>query len=179
MSSKPGNGVQTAAWQKAGIAANRQNRARADILAALRRLGIPQDRWPEFVRDYGARQGQHTRFRQRLHPPPFVPPAFDPLNQSTGDWVKAADAEWAKHRDQYLERREFWRRVGEDSEIPPSKQARVSGKTSSVTQRYDWAAMRLCGYPWKEIAAIHQLKESMIIKAATAVLEIADWPTKL
>ena len=178
MSSKPENGVQTAAWQKAGIVANRQNIARAAILAALDRLKIPEDRWPEFVQDYKARQAQHTKFRQRLHPPPFAPPVFDPLNQSTDDWVKSADAAWAKHRDQFLEKREFWRRVGVDAEISPSKQARA-GKTPSVTQRYDCAAMRLCGDSWKEIAAIHHMKESTVIKAATAVLRGADWPTKL
>jgi hypothetical protein len=178
LSSKPGNGVQTAAWQKAGIVANRQNTTCAAILAALDRLELPEDRWPEFVRDYKARQSNHTKFRQRLHPPPFAPPIFDPLNQSTGDWVKAADAAWAKHRDQFLKKREFWKKVGVDAEIPPSRQARVSRKTPSVTQRYDSAAMRLCGYPWKEIAAIQQMKESTVIKAATAVLEMADWPTK-
>jgi hypothetical protein len=178
LSSKPENGVQTAAWQKAGIVANRQNTARAALLAALVRLEIPEDRWPEFVQDYKARQAQNTKFRQRLHPPPFAPPVFDPLNQSTDDWVKSADAAWGKHRDQFLEKREFWRRVGVDAEISPSKQARVSGKTPSVTQRYDWAAMRLCGDSWKEIASIHQMKESTVTKAATAVLEMADWPTK-
>jgi hypothetical protein len=178
LSSKRGNGVQTAAWQKAGIVANRQNTTRAAILAALDRLRIPEDRWPEFVRDYKARQAQHTKFRQRLHPPPFAPPVFDPLNQSTGDWVQAADAAWAKHRDQFLAKRQFWRNVGVDAEIPPPKQARVSGKTLSITQRYDCAARRLCGDPWKEIAAIHQMNESTVIKAASAVLEMADWPTK-
>jgi len=178
LSSKRGNGVQTAAWQKAGIVANRQNTTRAAILAALDRLEIPEDRWPEFVRDYKARQAQHTKFRQRLHPPPFAPPVFDPLNQSTGDWVQVADAAWAKHRDQFLAKRQFWKRIGVDAEIPPPKQARVSGKTLSVTQRYDWAARRLCGDPWKEIAAIHQMNESTVTKAATAVLEMADWPTK-
>ena len=178
MASKPGSGVQTAAWQKAGAVANRQNMARTAILAALDRLKIPEDRWPKFVVDYKARQAQHPKFRQRLHSPPFAPPVFDPLNQSTSDWVKAADAAWARHRDQFLEKREFWKKVGVDAEIPPSKQARLSGKTASVTQRYDWAAMRLCGDPWKEIAAKEQKKESTVTKAATAVLEMADWPTK-
>jgi hypothetical protein len=74
-------------------------------LAALDRLKIPEDRWPEFVLDYKARQAQHPKFRQRIRPPPFAPPVFDPLNQSTSDWVKAADAAWARHRDQFLENR--------------------------------------------------------------------------
>jgi hypothetical protein len=178
LSSKPGNGVQAAAWQEAGSVANRQNRARVAILAALDRLEIPEDRWPAFVRDHKARQAEHPEFRQRLHPPVFAPPVFDRLNQSTGDWVKAADAAWAEHRDQFLKGRDFWRKVSVDAEIPPSRQARVSGKNPSVTQRYDSAAMRLCGYPWKEIAAIQQMKESTVIKAATAVLKIAEWPTK-
>src|SRR5256885_2144115 len=100
--------------------------ARAAILAALGRLKIPEDRWPEFVLDYRARQTQHPKFRQRLRPAPFAPPPFDPLNQSTGDWVKSADAAWAKHRDQFLEKRQFWKKVGVDAEIPPSRQSRVS-----------------------------------------------------
>jgi len=38
--------------------------------------------------------------------------------------------------------------------------------------------MRLCGDPWKKIAAKEQMKESTVTKAATAILEMADWPTK-
>jgi hypothetical protein len=178
LGSKAGNGVQTAAWQKAGMAANRQNMARAAILAALDRLKIPEKRWPEFVLDYRARQAQYPKFRQRLQPAHFVPPIFDPLNQSSGDWVKSADAAWAKHRDQFLEKREFWKEVGVDAEIPPSRPVRVSGKTPSTIQRYNWAAMRLCGDPWKEIAATEQMKESTVSKAASTVLKMADWPTK-
>jgi hypothetical protein len=179
MSSKPGNGVQTAAWQRAGVAANRRNTTRAAILAALDQLKIPEDRRPDCVRDYKADPVQQSKFRQRIHPQAFVPPFFDPLNQSTGDWVKAADAAWAKHRDEFLQKRRAWISLGVESEIPPSKQTRGSGKTSPVTQRYDWAAMRLCGVPWKEIAAIHQTKESTVSKAATAILRMADWPTKV
>jgi hypothetical protein len=38
--------------------------------------------------------------------------------------------------------------------------------------------MRLCGEAWKEIAARYQMEESTVIKAATAVLEMANWPAK-
>jgi hypothetical protein len=38
--------------------------------------------------------------------------------------------------------------------------------------------MRLCGDAWKEIAAVQQMKESTVAKAAIVVLEMADWPTK-
>jgi hypothetical protein len=95
--------------------------------------------------------------------------------------VKAADAAWERHRNEFLQRRNYWVRVGVDEEIAEEKRPRGPGRTprkrnnSTVDLRYEWAALRLCGIGCKEISARYNLKESQVTKKSKEILEAAGW----
>jgi hypothetical protein len=176
--------------QKSGQAAaadqNRQHQARLEILQALQGQGLPFQHWPDLVRAYYRSSPQRRKSRQRIALPPFQPPPFDRLNESPEEWKKKSDAAWEQCRDQFLKRCEFWVQQGLDEKIGEAKRRRGIGKAQSqrkrknspIERRYEWAAMRLCGEPWKEIAARYKCKESTVTKAASDVLRVAQWPTK-
>src|ERR1035441_11013081 len=73
---------------------NRQITARLRIVEALQHLGIPPDRWPDFVRTFYANPQERAGFGEFVEPPPFHPPIFDRLRESPEEWRKAADAAW-------------------------------------------------------------------------------------
>ena len=182
----PQTGAPGVGWQAGGAANNRQREARLGIIQALRRLGIPPVKWLDCVRTYWGDASEQTEYRHIMSPPKFQPPVFDRLNQSLEDWVKVADGAWTQHRDQFVRGCKYWEAVGVDEEISESKRSRGPGKAprqrrrqnSVAEQRYEWAAWRLCGDEWKEVAAKYAVKESTVIKAASSVLRTAGWPTK-
>ena len=162
--------------QAAAAGSNRQHETRLRIVQALVRLRIPRARWPGFVR---ASYNVKTRFTQDARPAPFQPPEFDRLNQSRADWTKVADAAWETHRNQFLAECDFWVKTGVDDEIPEAKRRRGAGKktsrpNTSIDLRFEWAAQRLCGLDWKEIADLSE-NVSTVAKAAKEVLEAAGW----
>ena len=61
---------------------NRQISARLGIVDALQRLGIPPDRWPDFVREVYANPQERAGFGEFIEPPPFQIPIFDRLKES-------------------------------------------------------------------------------------------------
>jgi len=105
------------------------------------------------------------------------------LRQSRDEWVKAADAAWQQHRDRFLKAVQFWVTNGVDEEIPPAKSTRGAGQkgrrlNTPPNLRFEWAARRLSGAAWKEIAD-ESFKQDRVQKAATEVLKLAGWPTKV
>jgi hypothetical protein len=172
--------------QAAAAEQNRQHQARLGILQALQGLGIPVNQWLDFVQVYYRESPQPMAARQLISPPQFQAPPFDRLNESPKEWKKKADEKWEQQCEQFLKDREFWVKQGVDEKIAETKRRRGTGKAQSprkrkntaVECRYEWAAMRVCGEQWKEIAARYKCKESTVIKAASEVLRAADWPTK-
>jgi hypothetical protein len=169
------------AWQTAAADHNRQRKARLSIIDALRPLKIPYNQWPDYIRTY-FEQDQRTDFRQTISPAPFQAPAFDLVNQTPGDWKKMADAAWQLHVEDFLRTRQFWITIGADKKIAEPRRTRGPGKkarNANIVERYKWAALRLLGLGWKEIAArFEAAPNSNTRKSATGVLEIAGWPTR-
>ena len=108
---------------------------------------------------------------------------FQRLQQSIREWKASADAAWKNHRDRWIRTLQSWAEKGIDEEIAEEKGARGPGikgtkrKNSVVMRRYEWAAKRLCGYGWKEISNADLADK--VRKAASEVLRLAGWPTKL
>jgi hypothetical protein len=182
--------TQSTTFQMSGQAAaagqNRQREARLGILKALQALGIPVKQWPDFVQVYYRESPQPMSARQLISPPPFQAPPFDRLNESPKEWKKKADEKWEQHCELFLKDREFWVKQGVDEKIAETKRRRGTGKAQSprkrkntaIECRYEWAALRVCGEAWKEIAARYECRESAVTKAASKVLRVAHWPTK-
>jgi len=158
---------------------NREIKARLQI----KRLGIPHREWPEFVRKFYTSQQERTEFCASNSPPLFQPPDFDRLNESLEEWAKAADAAWKQHRDRFMDTCRLWVTLGVDEEIPPAKNTRGPGRkgrrlNALPEARVEWAARRLNGVPWKEISN-EFLSEDQVKKAASEMLKLAGWPTKV
>jgi hypothetical protein len=167
----------------AAAAKNREIRTRLQIIEAFQHLGIPYRDWPDFVRSFFESPQERARFTVSNTPPPFQPPAFDCLNQSREEWKKTADIAWKQFRDRFLEGCQALIALGVDEEIPPVRSTRGLGRkgrrlNAPSDLRFEWAARRLSGAAWKEIAS-DSFTESRIMKAAREVLKLAGWPTKV
>jgi hypothetical protein len=177
------SGVKKVLGQAAAAKQNSQRRARGGILEAVRRLGIPYDEWPDFVQAYYKDSNQLCQ--QLIWVGPFQPPPFDRLNESAAEYRKKIHAAFDQHVDPTLDLCESLVQQGIDETID-TKRSRGPGKAepgrkrknTDIELRYEWAARRLWGEPWKEIAAKYHTPESTVIKAASALLRIAGWPTK-
>ena len=162
---------------------NREIKVRLQIIEAFRRLGIPQRDWPDFVQMFYTSPEERTEYCDSFEPLSFQPPVFDRLHESPPEWTKRADAAWKQHRDRFLEQCQFWVTAGVDEEIPLAKSTRGTGRTgrrlnAPPALRVEWAARRLSGAAWKEIAN-ESFKEDQVKKAASEVLRLAGWPTKI
>ena len=160
---------------------NRQVGARLQIVAAFQRLGLPYREWPDFVQKFHASPQAQALFQESISPPGFQPPDFERLTESAAEWKKRADAGWRRHRDDFLQQCQSFVELGIDEEIPPTKNIRGGGRkgrNAPTDQRFEWAARRLMGAPWKEIAA-ESFQVDQVKKAASEVLKRADWPTKV
>ncbi|MGO9268706.1 MAG: hypothetical protein ACLQOO_00340 [Terriglobia bacterium] len=160
---------------------NRTIKARLQIIEALQRLGIPHAKWPDFVRAFHTNPQEREGYTASVFPPSFQPPVFERLNESPEQWAKAADAAWQQHRNAFLEKCRAWVREGVDEEIPPAKMTRGPGRrgrNAPPDLRAEWAACRLSGKAWKEIAD-EPFREDQVKKAASELLKLAGWPTKL
>jgi hypothetical protein len=169
--------------QAAAANRNRVRATRMSIIAALLRLGVPVDDWPKPVRDF-YEQADAT-LRQVLTPPPYRPPHFDRLVQSSKEWAKLADKGWQHHRDEFLRRSQLWIDARVDESIPPANRTRMSassgfsrkrGANTPLEQRYRWAAQYFCGVPIKEIAAQSEANPDTVGRIARAILGQAAWP---
>jgi len=166
------------AFSQAHVEKNREQKARDEIVGALQRLKVAVGQWPEYVQEH-LRQPD-PRFNHPIAPSPFQPPVFDRLNQSPADWQKAADQAWQKHRESFLKGCEFWTESDVDAAISTDKRTRGTGKkrrNALPSLRFEWAARKIAGCAWKEIACA-RFTESQVTKAATAILNTAGWPTK-
>ena len=173
---------QPVAGQLAAASKNREIRTRLLIIEALQRLGIPDSKWPDFVLKFHRNPQEHASLGQPASPPPFQPPDFDRPKQSPGQWEKAANAAWQQQRNRFLVECRFWVNIGLDEEIPLPKSTRGAGRkgrrlNAPPRLRFEWAARRLSGAAWEEIAD-EPFQESQVRKAASEVLELANWPTK-
>jgi antitoxin (DNA-binding transcriptional repressor) of toxin-antitoxin stability system len=162
---------------------NREISARLQIIGALQSLGIPYSKWPDFAKSFYAEPRERVGFTHSDSPPPFQPADFDRLRESPGEWAKAADKAWRQHRDRFLRECQSWVILGVDVEIPPAKSVRGAGRKGRRRNappglRFKWAALRLSGAAWKEIAD-ESFKENHVKKAASEVLSLAGWPTNL
>jgi len=166
--------------QAAAALKNRTIKARLQIIDALQRLGIPHAKWPDFVRAFYTNPQEREGYSESVLPPSFQPPAFERLNESPEQWAKAADAAWQQHRDTFLEWCQSWVSEGVDEAIPPAKQTRGPGKGRNAPPdvRAEWAARRLTGEAWKAIPG-DLFREDQVKKAASELLKLAGWPTKL
>jgi hypothetical protein len=158
------------------VACNRQHEARLRIIEAMQRLKIPSQWWPDLIQP-----AMWRGYRHIVVPPPFQPPNIDRLHQSVDDWVRAANVEWRRYTEK---RTQAWRTMeesGVDQEIAEAKRKRGPGakqRNASIDRRDEWAAWRLCGDSWKEIAARYQRQQSAVTKAASEVLRTAGLDTK-
>jgi hypothetical protein len=171
------------------MALTRQCReARRQIIEAFRRLDIPEAEWSQFA--------DPERLCEQSRVPRtdewFAPPPFNRLEQSLEDWKAIADAAWRDHRDGLVEK---WQRClltipGVDEPLMQKKRRRGVGKTArnaELSERFEWAAQRLLGHGWKEIVrsnrhdlteAEQRRSEDAVRKAATEILNIAEWTTE-
>ena len=162
---------------------NRTIKARLQIIEALQRLGIPHSKWPDFVRAFHTNPQEREGYSESIFPPPFQPPVFERLNESPEQWAKSADAAWQQHRDAFLEKCPFWVSQGVDEDIPPAKATRGPGlkgrrRNAPPDVRAQWAARRLSGEAWKAIAD-DPFQQDQVKKAASELLKLACWPTKV
>jgi antitoxin (DNA-binding transcriptional repressor) of toxin-antitoxin stability system len=161
---------------------NRELSARLQIIGSLQRLGIPHSKWPDFVKSFYGNPQEGAGYSACIAPPPFQAPEFDQLKQSYEQWEKAADKAWKQHRKQFIQRFcQYAVTLGVDQEIPPAKRRRGTGRTGRNAPprlRFEWAARRLSGAAWKEIAGA-SFQEDHVKKAASEVLKEAGWPTKV
>lgn len=169
--------------EPAAAARNREIRVRLQIIEALQRLGIPHREWPDFVRAFYTNPQERQGYCASISPPSFQPPDFKRLNESLKEWAKAADAAWKQHRDDFMEKCQSWVTLGVDEEIPPEKKTRGPGRkgrrrNAPPGAHAEWSARRLCGATWKEIAG-DRFKVDQVKKAASKMLKLAGWPTKV
>jgi hypothetical protein len=167
--------------QAEAAARNRSIKTRWQIIEALQRLRIPQDRWPNFVKQFYQSARGWTESISPCTPPPFQPPDFDPLKESREEWSKRADAAWHRHRDGFLGEQQLWVDTGVEDVIAPPKNTRGAGlkaRNARTCDRYEWAAARLSGSQWKNIAE-SPVAADQVRKSASTVLRLANWPTKL
>ena len=160
---------------------NRKVGVRLQMVAALQRLGVPYREWPDFVQKFHASPRAQALFQESINPPPFQPPDFERLTESPAEWKTRADACWRHHRDDFLHQCQSFVDRGIDEEIPPAKNTRGvgrKGRNAPPDQRFEWAARRLMGEPWKEIAG-ESFQKDQVTKTATAILKQATWPTKV
>jgi hypothetical protein len=156
---------------------NQRREAQQNIIAALRNLGIDRNQWPRCVQP-----PDWPENRQTFQLAAFQPPHFEGLHQSPDDWKRKATKAFEEYLDEQVRKLEFW--IATNVEIGSGEAARFrgSGKTernANIEERYKWAALRLSGLSWKEIAAHSKLGTSTVTKAASKVLGTAGWPTKL
>jgi hypothetical protein len=154
-----------------------QREAQQRIITALQLMGIPRAKWPTFIQ-----LPLPVEAHQTVTPWPFQPPDFERLHQSIDEWVKAADAAWQKYRDGVVQGWQTCVQKGVDAAVPVAKSRRGPGnnrRNANTGDRYKWAALRLSGLDWKEIAARSNATISGVTKAASEVLRAAEWPTKL
>jgi hypothetical protein len=157
---------------------SREITARVQIIEALQRLGVPHREWPDFVMRFYV-QPERTEYSDSHQPTSFQAPVFDRLHESPREWTKRADAAWQQHRDHFLEQHKLLVTVGVDEDIPRTKSTRGAGRTgrrlnAPIGLRIEWAASRLSGAAWKEIAN-ESFKEDQVKKAANEVLKLAGW----
>lgn len=167
--------------EPAAAARNREIRARLQIIEAFQRLGIPHREWPDFVRTFYTNPQAREGYRASISPLPFQPPDFERLNESPAQWAKKADAAWKQYRDGLLKQWQSWVTAGVDEEIPPEKNIRGpgrSGRNAPPDAHAEWAARRLIGMSWKEIAS-DQFNVDQVKKAAIEMIKRAGWPTKV
>ena len=171
---------QPVAGQLASASKNREIRTRLLIIEALQRLGIPESKWPDFVLRFHRNALGHPGFSQPFEMAPFHPPVFDRLKQSKDQWAKAANAAWQQQRDGFLAWCQSGVITGLDEEIPPPKSTRGAGRkgrrlNAPPPLRFEWAARRLSGAAWKEMADV-SYKATQVRQAATEILKLARWP---
>jgi hypothetical protein len=180
---------QSSIGQAAAAKKNRQRLARLAIIEAYRRLRIPMDGWPEFVRAFSTDAKELIEYNRLVRPPPFQPPDFDALNQSPEEWLKLADQGWKEYRIRFRQRAKAWVLAGVDEEIVPAKKIRAPGKRASsqaggrnsrqntpLNRRDEWAALYLLGKPLKEVAGA-EADASTVGRIARETLRQAGWST--
>jgi hypothetical protein len=168
-----GNGGEAWAAKK-----NRQQELRAHIVQTLQNLGIDQKDWPKFIKDWYAEERTGPRFSYKVHPPVFQPPVYNRVAQSEDEWEKVAMKAWEDHLGRFLAGQHEAERLGIDEKVPAKPKTRGLGKTrrnSDVDLRYKWAALRLRGTAWKEIAFEYRATEDRVRKAASQLLKLAGW----
>jgi hypothetical protein len=173
------------AGEAAAAKKNREREARAGIIDAFRRLGIPESRWPAFAREFDKDPAQRIEYRDYATPLPFQAPDFDRLNQSPDDWVKLANKAWEQHRQEFLQKCQDWVDAGLDEPIPAMKRARGRGRKNLArggkqvlcSRRFEWAAKYLLRIPLKEIAGA-DAEPSTVGRDARNIIKAANWPIK-
>jgi len=181
---------QSVAGQAACAENNREREVRLRIIQVLRRLGISDNQWPDFVRAFYANPQQRIEYHQFMTPPPFQAPEFDRLNQSPKDWMQVADRAWELQRNRFLQRCADWVREGVDEAIveatpargrgtkrPAQVRGRNRGDNTPIERRYEWAAKYLIRVPLKEIAGA-DAEASTVGRIAREIVRSAGWPTK-
>jgi hypothetical protein len=166
--------------EAAAAAKNRAIWARLQIINAFQRLRIPHNKWPDFVRAFHTNPQERQGYSESNQPLSFQPPAFDRLHESPEQWAKVADAAWHQHRNAFLEKCRLWVTLGVDEDIPPAKTTRGpgrKGRNAPPESRAEWAARRLSGAAWKEIAD-EPFQQDQVKKGASELLKLAGWPTK-
>ena len=118
---------------------------RRRIIEAFQRLGESPEAWSRLVgpeptvSDGGQMPGD-----------PFWPPAFNPYEQTSEEWKALALAALQNYLDEFLKSYQACVNIGLDEPMEVPKQRRV--RNASINERYEWAALRLIGDSWKEIA---------------------------
>jgi hypothetical protein len=148
----------------------RQERQR--VIAAFQRLAVPAETWTPLV---GPEPTERDGGWIALDP--FRPPAFNRYEETPEEWKARATSEFQEYLDDLLADWQIWMRIGFDKPVRGPKRRRA-GK-ASIAQRYEWAAHRLIGREWKDIAAEYFKVDSAdeldnattaLRKAATEVL---------
>lgn len=151
---------------------------RERIIAAFERLGVSPEKYLPLVGPEPPRIHQALMFAEKFSFPPR-----NSYEQTEREWIALADAAYRALRDKLVENQRAWQKLGIDP--PAGIQRRGPGKTArnaKVNDAYEWAAKRLLGEPWKEIAAQYPMRTDLdkrantVSKAASTILNAAGIP---
>jgi hypothetical protein len=167
---------------------NRERETRLEIVEALRRLAIPYNRWPDFVRAFYTDAGQQIQYHSRMTPLPYQSPEFDRLHQSEEEWLQLAYEGFLHHCQEFLQECRDWVSMGVDEPIGEPRRTRGRGKkgptggrrraeNTPLDGRFEWAAKYLLGERLKEIASA-DADPSTVGRVARECIRRAGWATR-
>jgi hypothetical protein len=173
---------------------NRREAVRTHIVEALQSIESDRAKWPEYIRIWFSQAATRPRFSNKVLLRPFQAPPFDRLSTSIDEWRQRANRAWEQHLNEFIEAQRRNEELGFDEIIPQPKRTRGRGKgkqrkNADAVLRYEWAARKLIGESYNDIAVLDIARDSpsnldekriksrasTVQKAVEQILRVADW----